>query len=205
MIELLIAGITLGFYSGFSPGPLLVLVISQTLKHGYREGVKVAFAPVITDLPIILVTLLFLSIISGYTSILGIIAISGGLYLSYLAYKSFKTRELIEKFDLEEPKSLKKGITVNLLNPSPYLFWITVGGPLLIRAYNTDVLSPLIFIISFYALLIGSKIVLAYVTGKSREFLMGRTYLYIIRILGVVLIIFALYFLIQGVYLIVGG
>lgn len=59
MIELLIAGMTLGLYAGFSPGPLLILVISQTLKHGYKEGVKVAFAPIITDVPIILITVLF--------------------------------------------------------------------------------------------------------------------------------------------------
>lgn len=58
MIELLIAGITLGLYSDLSPGPLQILVVSQTLKHDYNEGVKVAFAPLITDLPIILITLL---------------------------------------------------------------------------------------------------------------------------------------------------
>ena len=203
MIELLIAGITLGLYSGFSPGPLLIFLISQTLKHGYKEGVKVAFAPIITDLPIILITVLFLSLISSYSYILGIIAISGGLYLGYLAYESFKTGNLKEEFDLGEPKSLKKGITVNLLNPSPYLFWITVGGPLIITAYVTDVLSPLVFITGFYALLIGSKIALAYATGKSREFLTGKTYLYIMRILGVVLVVFALYFLNQGVHLLI--
>ncbi len=109
----------------------------------------------------------------------------------------------MEEFDLDEPKSLKKGVTVNFLNLSPYLFWITVGGPLLIKAYYADVLSPLVFIISFYTLLIGSKIVLAYATGKSREFLTGKTYFYIMRIIGVVLIIFALYFLNQGVNLLI--
>ena len=77
MIELLITGIILGLYAGFSPGPLLVLVISQTLKHGYKEGVKVAFAPIISDIPIIAVCLLFLSLISSYSLILGIISIIG--------------------------------------------------------------------------------------------------------------------------------
>ena len=66
MIEILIAGITLGMYAAFSPGPLFVLLISQTLKHGYNEGVKVAFAPLITDLPIIIASLLFLSLIAEY-------------------------------------------------------------------------------------------------------------------------------------------
>lgn len=152
MIELLIAGITLGLYAGFSPGPLLVLVISQTLKHGYKEGVKVAFAPIISDIPIITVCLLFLSLISSYNLILGIISIIGGFYLGYLAYECFKTRGLTADIQLEQPKSLQKGVMLNLLNPAPYLFWITIGGPIIIPAYGENPLSILWFIIGFYTL-----------------------------------------------------
>lgn len=201
MFNLLIAGITLGLYSGLSPGPLLILLISQTLKHGHREGIKVAFSPLITDLPIIAVSLLFLSFVAGYSSILGIISILGGLFLIYMAYESFKTRELAENIVVEEPKSLKKGATVNFLNPAPYLFWITVGGPIIITAYTGSVLDPLMFIIGFYALLVGSKIALAFAAGKSREFITGQPYLYIMRILGIVLVLFALYFFNQGAHL----
>ena len=203
MFNLLIAGITLGLYSGLSPGPLLILLISQTLKHGYREGVKVAFSPLITDLPIIAVSLIFLSFVAGYSPILGIISILGGLFLLYMAYESFKTRGITGDIEVEEPKSLKKGITVNFLNPSPYLFWITVGGPLIISAYTGSILAPLMFIIGFYALLVGSKIVLAFATGKSREFITGKPYLHIMRILGIVLVLFALYFFNQGVHLLI--
>lgn len=204
MIELLIAGITLGLYAGFSPGPLLVLVISQTLKHGYKEGVKVAFAPIITDVPIVLVTVLFLSLIAAYTSILGIISIIGGVYLLYMAYESFKTRGLTENVEVEEPKSFRKGATVNFLNPSPYLFWITIGGPIIINAYTESFLSPILFLVGFYALLVGSKIAISYATGKSRDFITGKTYIYIMRVLGVILVIFALYFFNQGIQLLIG-
>ncbi|MGB9936495.1 MAG: LysE family translocator [Methanobacterium sp.] len=200
MIEVLIAGITLGLYAGFSPGPLLILVISQTLKHGYKEGIKVALAPIITDILIILITVLFLSLISTYTSILGIISIIGGIYLGYMAYESFKTKGLCEDVKIEEPKSLQKGAAVNFLNPAPYLFWITIGGPILISSYTESVLSPFLFLIGFYALLVGSKIALAYATGKSRDFITGKPYIYIMRVLGVVLVIFALYFLYNGIH-----
>ena len=204
MIELFIAGITLGIYAGFSPGPLLVLVISQTLKHGYKEGVKVAFAPIISDIPIIIIGLLFLSLISGYSFILGIISIIGAVYLVFLAYECFKTGGLTADISLDQPKSLQKGAVINFLNPAPYLFWITIGGPIIIPAYMKSHLSPLWFIIGFYLLLIGSKIVLSYCTGKSRNLLMGKPYIYIMRILGIVLVMFAFYFLDQGIHLIIG-
>lgn len=199
MIELLIAGITLGLYAGFSPGPLLFLVISQTLKHGYKEGIKIAFAPIFSDIPIIIICLLFLSLITSYSSILGIISIIGALYLLYLAYKSFNTNILVDEVLYEKPKSLTKGITLNLFNPSPYLFWISIGGPIIIPAYLKNSLSPLVFIIGFYTLLVGSKIVLAYAVGMSRDFITGKVYVYTMRVLGVILIIFTLYFIKEGI------
>lgn len=48
----LISGIIFGLSAGISPGPLLALVISETLKFGRKEGIKVAIAPLITDIPI---------------------------------------------------------------------------------------------------------------------------------------------------------
>jgi len=201
MVELLIPGIILGLYAGFSPGPLLLLVISQTFKHGYLEGIKVAVVPIITDLPIVLVSVGFLSLISGYNLLIGSISIIGGLYVAYLAYGSIKTEGLSDNIDIEEPRSLKKGITVNLLNPSPYLFWITVGGPIIIKAYKTSSISPLFFIIGFYTMLVGSKIILAYMTGKSRN-LIRPVYVYIMRILGLFLALFAFYLIKEGIGLI---
>jgi len=61
MLSSLLAGIVMGLTAGFSPGPLSTLVITQTLRHGLKEGVKVAVAPLMTDLPIIAASLLLLS------------------------------------------------------------------------------------------------------------------------------------------------
>ncbi|MDY6953588.1 MAG: LysE family translocator, partial [Thermodesulfobacteriota bacterium] len=55
-MDTLAIGIVLGLSAGFAPGPLLALVISQTLRHNAVEGLKVALAPLVTDLPIILIT-----------------------------------------------------------------------------------------------------------------------------------------------------
>jgi len=50
----------------------------------------------------------------------------------------------------------------------------------------------LIFILFFYLCLVGSKISLAIITGRFREFLSGRYYLFIVRFLGTALLFFAL-------------
>ena len=61
MIHYLTIGTVLGLSAGFAPGPLLTLVISETLQHDIKSGIKIALAPIITDLPIIILTLFILS------------------------------------------------------------------------------------------------------------------------------------------------
>ena len=53
-MEDLVVALTLGLAAGVSPGPLLALVVSATLERGFGAGLRVASAPLVTDLPIIL-------------------------------------------------------------------------------------------------------------------------------------------------------
>lgn len=51
--DFIIMGAIFGFIAGISPGPLLTLVITETITHNKSEGIKIAIAPLITDLPIL--------------------------------------------------------------------------------------------------------------------------------------------------------
>lgn len=192
------AGVLLGLTSGISPGPLLTLVLTQTIRHNRAEGIKVALSPLITDFPIILITVLILGRLAQFDIFLAIISFIGAIFLAYLGVESLRTREL--NFDVKDSKSgsLKKGIIANLLNPSPYLFWATVGTPLMFKAYKTDLLTSIFFMVSFYVFLIGSKIVVAFLVDRSKQFINKRIYLILMRILGVALLIFSLIFLYDG-------
>ena len=47
MFTALASGMLLGFSAGLSPGPMLTLVLAQTLRHGSREGCKIALTPLL--------------------------------------------------------------------------------------------------------------------------------------------------------------
>lgn len=191
MIAMLGAGVTLGLSAGFSPGPLLALLVSQTVRHGFREGAKVAIAPLITDFPIIVLSILLLSRLSAHREILGLASIAGGAFLVYLAYGNVKTTGMDVVWKEEEPRSLLKGAVVNALNAHPYIFWMTVGGPMILRGASEGPLSPILFVGSFLGCLVGSKVMLAVAVGKSRHFLEGKPYIVVTRILGLALLLFA--------------
>lgn len=184
-------GIVLGLYAGCSPGPLLALVISETLRRDMASGMKVALAPMVTDLPIILFTVFVLSRFSGFHGVLGGISLLGAGFLLYLAYGCLRTQGM----ELEIPEdgigSLARGILVNALSPHPYLFWFSVGAPIIVRAMKQGYGSPLAFVGGFYVLLVGSKIALVFLVGRFKSFLSGRVYRIIMWILGGMLIVLA--------------
>jgi len=201
MTTLLSSAVVYGLSAGFSPGPLLALVISQTLRYGVREGVKASMAPLITDLPIILVSVLILRSLSDSRFILGCISMAGGLFVTYLAYECFRTVRL-ELADLDGgPQSLGKGVAVNALNPHPYLFWLTVGGPSVIRAWADSPLGAVAFVAVFSGSIVGSKVMVAAMAGQSRHVLSGKGYGIVMRVLGLMLLFFAVLLFKDGVEL----
>lgn len=191
MINFLTVGILLGLSSGFAPGPLLTLVISETLQYGIKSGVKVALVPMITDVPIILLTFFVLTKLSNFHHLLGIISLTGGFFILFIGYESIRSKGIDLTIQKKQPKSLTKGILANILSPHPYLFWFSVGAPMMTKAMNVNMIAPLAFICSFYTFLVGSKILLAILVGKSKSFLIGNVYLYTLRFLGGVLCVFA--------------
>jgi len=201
MISFLITGTILGFSAGIAPGPLLALVISETMEHGVRSGVKIALAPILTDLPIILITLLILAKISHFQNILGIISIIGGFFILFLGIESMRSKAVDLNLNKSTPKSLQKGILANVLSPHPYLFWFSVGGPTTITAMDINLFAAISFVLSFYVLLVGSKINLAILVGKSRSFLSGNKYIFTMRLLGFILLILSGFLFQDGLHL----
>jgi len=179
----------LGLSAGLSPGPLFLLTVSETIKSGFKNGCKIAIAPIFTDLPIILISTFVLIQLSDLKIVISIISIFGSLFLLYLGYKSI----VYKGDDIENNvASLKKGIVTNLLNPNVYVFWFTIGSPIILKAYKINMSHSIIFVILFFANLIGSKIIIALIVQQTKQKLNGRVLKYIQTILGVVLIIFAI-------------
>ena len=192
MFEFLSAGILLGLAAGFTPGPLTVLVISETLRHSIKAGIKVSVAPLVTDIPIILISLLVLNRLANFKVILGCFSIFGGLFILYLGYECLKTKGVELNLASHSTHSFRKGVITNVLNPHPYIFYITVGAPIIFRSINQNVLSTASFVGSFLLFLVGSKVVLAMAVERSRSFLQGSVYIWVMRILGILLLFFSI-------------
>ena len=163
-------GLAMGFNAGISPGPLLALVIAASLRSGLAGGLLVAVSPLLTDLPIIALSVLLVGSLPPEAT--RWVATVGGLVVVWMGIgtiRSGRKAELPGKGEVQaEPRrELWRGAVVNALNPHPYLFWATVGGPSLVGGWRESPLHALAFLVSFYVLLIGSKAAIAWLVSRQ--------------------------------------
>lgn len=198
LLEFVSRGTLLGLAAGFSPGPLTVLVVGETLRHGLRSGLQVAMAPLLTDIPIILLAALLIGRLTDSPLALGALSLAGGLFLLWLGFASLKLGPVMLPPDASPPRSIRKGIAINLLNPNPYIFWAGVGVPTLLSAGETSWAHAAAFLGTFFFFIVGSKALLARLVDGSRAFMQGRVYLGIMRLLGVLLMVYGVLLLRDG-------
>lgn len=201
MMTALASGAFLGLSCGLAPGPLLALVVAQTLRHGPREGCKIALTPLVTDAPIIIVALVLAAKLAQLRPLLGVVSLAGAVFVLYLAWDSSRPVRLGAEAPPEPPRSWLKGILTNLLSPHPWLFWLTVGAAILAKAIAQSWLVAAAFLFGFYLLLVGSKVLVALMAGRSRDLLAGRPYRVVMRVLAVLLGFFAVLLFREGVKL----
>lgn len=216
-------GIALGLSAAATPGTLQSYLISQTLLGGWRSGIMVAFAPLISD-PLIVFTIVFLldQIPDSITQLVGIL---GGLFAFYIAFGIYRQWKEAYSGSDQEKKSgtdiqeeiqigskikisgnfreylgiLTKGVIVNILSPGLYLYWFFISGPILLSALDISFLTGISFLAGFYIMMTSGLLGIVFIFNFSRRFGPG-----VIRILTLIsiliLITFAVILIAQGLY-----
>ena len=199
VLSLSVAGVALGVIEGIKPGPLLTMVIRETLSGGLRAGVWTAAAPIFTDGPLIIVSLLAASWISTRPSILIVISILGAAYLLKMGLECFSIEPPSSDLaEVDVSDSFKRGVLTNLLNPNVYIFWFLIGGPLMASVADEEPLAPVAYAVTFLVSIIIVKSIIALVFDRTRGNLSRRSYSIMLSLCGVAMIFFAIGFTYQA-------
>lgn len=154
------------------PGPFQAFLLGLVARAGWRRALPAVLAPLITD-PFI-VTLVLVVLTRLPERWLAGLQVAGGLFLLYLAWGSWRAfRQWVES---QPEAAAARGSTVaavfkasimNVLSPSPYLFWATISGPILISGWRERPALGLAFLVGFYAALIGGMALFVLVAGLT--------------------------------------
>ena len=199
ILGLAIAGATLGLVEGIKPGPLLTMVIRETLSGGLRAGLWTAAAPIFTDGPLVIFSLFAAAWIATNPSALLVITLLGAIFLAQMGYECFGLEPPNMDEDAPPPTgSFLRGIITNLLNPNVYVFWFLIGGPLMASAADEEILAPIAYAITFLVTIMLTKATIAYAIHRASGNISATVYRRLLAICGIVMIGFSLYYAIQG-------
>ena len=164
-------GLALGFAAAVQPGPFMAYLVSQTLAHGFRRTWASAFAPLISDGPIITLALLVLVQMPPWLQ--RGLNLASGAFILYLAWGSFwQWRHFVAPDQMPPAGSARnvfKAAMMNALSPMPYIYWSLVTGPVLVAGWRENPSYGLAFLGGFYAVLILSLLGLLFLFGAARN------------------------------------
>jgi threonine/homoserine/homoserine lactone efflux protein len=152
MLEFILIGSGFAFAAAIQPGPLQAFLLSSVAQKGWRRTLPASFAPLLSDGPIAVLTLLVLNRLpDGFSRIL---QAAGGVFLIYLAWAGYRQWRQNTPVDSvagqTAPRTLLQAAFVNLLNPSPYLGWSLVLGPAFLAAWQKTPADAAALLLAFY-------------------------------------------------------
>ena len=158
MFAYLARGLILGGAAAAQPGPFQAYLLGQTLKNGWRRTLPAAFAPLISDGPIIILVVFLLTQTPDW--LLTLLRFGGGFFLIYLAWGAYQGTKTAVSSPHPPPtdaarQSMLQAALMNALSPHPYIFWATIAGPIFLDGWQQAPGFGLSFMIGFYGTLCG--------------------------------------------------
>jgi len=190
--------IAMGFAVASLPGPILVLITTETLRKGPRAGVLTMTAPLIIDAIVMLPLALLLqaSLVTGQgVKGLGLV---GACLLGWLGFQSMRVNTGVLNpgsnyaagwsWGRGELPSFLKGVLTHLTNPYPYIYWATIGVIFIRQGFEKHgIPGALLFPIGFWLGAGTLNLLVVYLAGRGRRMLPPRLEPYLHRISGVLL------------------
>lgn len=199
MLAFITQGLLLGIYAGATPGPFLAFLMAQSLRVGWRRTLPAAFAPLLSDSPAILLCIFILSQTPDW--FISALRLVGGGVLLWMAYGTLSTarqNSLAEPSSANESsRSLMRATLMNLFNPNIYIFWSTIGAPIVLDGFKYSRIHGFSFIVAMYATLIPTLAVIIFLSGAANRFT-PRVRTILSYALGGMLVLFGLYQISQG-------
>jgi threonine/homoserine/homoserine lactone efflux protein len=185
------------------PGPLLTVTISESSRRGFLAGPLLIAGHGILELLLLITLVLGLAPFLQRNDVFIIVAISGGLILTWMAvgmFRAIPTLSLsMETKDVKRRSLLIDGILFSVANPYWFIWWATIGFGYVLYSWRFGMLGIAVFFTGHILADLVWYSAVSLAVGKGRSLFTDRFYRGLIGTCAAVLIIFALYFFYAGV------
>ncbi len=197
-------GMVIGIALAAPIGPINVEIITRGIRHGFRNGWLVGLGALTAD------TIYATVIVSGLTPVADSptlrvpLFLAGAAMLAWVGFNSLRTavRPALDVAGTAPAggRSYVAGFMIALLSPMGIVYWMSVGAALVAEAVERagQIGAPVLVVGVFLGLLTWVT-TLSVVAQVSRRFVTGNGMRWITGTSGVIILGFAIWFLIQGI------
>ena len=167
----LLHGVSFAVLPLSSLSPFKIYVLSQALRQGWRRSLPLSLAPLIADIPVILLIWLVLSQLPAWT--LNVLRVLGGLFYAYLAYRLVRrTQEPDPEEVLQDVprRTFREAIVAVWLSPPVYINWSSIGVPALLGYGAQSTWYAVGFLVGFYVLWVGGLALQIFLVGQAGRY-----------------------------------
>ena len=212
------ASFFIGLTGAITPGPLLAVTIIESARQGLKSVFYLIWGHALLEIIAILLLVFSLDWMQKQSQLIFLISIPGGLYLAWLAWKTYKTApEAAHTFTISTKKTisvrewtsrkklLSLGAIVTISNPYWGIWWVTAGA----NQINVALEAGLIGIASFWLGHIladfGWYGAVGLSLSQGRSLMSERTYTGLLRGAAALLGFLGVMFIILGLRMAVGN
>jgi len=199
MIDILgtfVVAFLIGLTGALVPGPTLVATIQTSIKGGWSMGPKVTVGHIIIES--IVFILIFLGISATAMKFSGMIAGIGGttlLVFGILTIRESFTARLDRGVQSPTDNPYIAGVITGLTNPYFWIWWLTIGGMLLVSALQGGIILAITFMLGHWTADAGWLTLVSASIHKGKVILTERGYKHALILCGLFLIFFGIYYL----------
>lgn len=205
-LSIALYGATVGVVLAAPIGPINIEIVRRGIRDGFAHGWMTGLGALTAD------TIYALAIVLGFAqfaeneSVRITLFFFGAAMMTYIGYNSIKNALDSNEVEAVEPRRGRSYITGFLMaafNPFGIIYWLTVGAGLAADAVNRggSGAAP-VLVVGVTLGILAWVTTLSVIAQVSRKFVTGGGMRWITGLSGVVLIGFAVWFLISGIQLI---
>lgn len=205
MLELLAIGagsFTVALSGALMPGPLFTITITESVRRGFRAGPLLMIGHAVLELAVVVAVVLGLGPFLKKPTVMGAIALFGGGFLLLMGLDMVRSAarltlnlhaETARRVTGRHPLVL--GVLASLSNPYWTLWWATIGLGYLVAAMKVGPWGVGIFFIGHIAADFAWYSLVSLGVTKGAHLMGDRSYQWVLRLCGVFLVGFGVWFL----------
>lgn len=184
------------------PGPILTLTIAESTRRGFKAGPLLITGHALAEVALVLAIIHGLGPYLKRPLFMGIIASFGGAILMWMGINMVRTASALSLRAEEPASSLSRrphpvlmGALASISNPYWTLWWVTVGLGYLIAAMKLGISGVIVFFLGHITADFAWYSIVSFGVSRGKALLKDRSYQNLIRVCGIFLLGFGVWFL----------